>query len=166
MKPMKVLLTGIVTSYALLGNIALAGVSIAASPDPALLAREVQAEANMTPLLSEDFVMSTATTPNISVSGERGETAALACTVEQRQAIRTLGARDSCPTDRCIVELEDQADGKQIALPVRGQEVISSVAIAPRTTVEEVSGAVRNPAGEREGRSLVAIITSSVIFRE
>lgn len=152
MEVMKGLLTGIVLSYALLGNIALVGVSSAAPVS--LPEKTAMVEVNM----STEVNMS-AEAPNTS--------AVLACKEQgERKAVQAPGTREACPTDRCIVELEDQADGKQIALLTRGQEVISHVAIAPRATAEEVFDAMSNRVREREGKNLVATITSSVIFRE
>lgn len=158
---MKRFLTITIASYAFLGNIALAGMGAF----PSALAVEVAPHetANMTPVSPEDLAM-TPLSPSVE---EQKTQAILACKAqEEKRAVQLPGTREACPTDRCIVSFDDQAKGEHVALLAKGQEVTPTIAIVERATPEEIFASVGNRTSEREGRNLVATITSSVIFRE
>jgi hypothetical protein len=159
MSVMRVFLTSIVISYALFGNIALTGVSIV----PPTLAAQVPSfeEVSMTLASEEDLAM-TLLSPRLE---EQGNQHILTCGEQGQKAVQLPGTREACPTDRCIAAFEDQAKIEGGAL-LSGKQEVPLPAAAALAQSGEVAGSVKNVARVGEGRKLIAIITSSVVFRE
>lgn len=149
MEGMKKFLTITVASYALLGNVALAGAPALPSALPG--------ETNMTLAPSSDLAQMS------SAKSEAGSCRS----VQEKQAGHSVALSDgACPTDRCVAEAEDQGETEHVAFLMKGQEVTTSVALVPLEKAPEILSLASDHSSHGGGRSLVATVISSVIFRE